>query len=293
MLGRKEFEIVTDSSADLSYDMCKELGVYEIPLSIYIDGKIFKDYPDESEISRKNFYNILRKGIIGHTSAPNVSDFYNDFERILKNGKDILYVAFSSGLSATCANAKIAARQLKDLYPENKILICDSFSASLGQGLLVYFAVKKKKLGYSIEEIFNFLEKEKFNICHFFTVDNLHHLQKGGRISKLAAVAGSILSIKPILHVDEKGKLLKLYNVRGRKNAIEELFNNLKERITSVKNQTIFISHGDCEKDAIFLKNIIKEDLRPERIYINTIGPVIGMHSGPDTLALFFVGNNR
>lgn len=293
MLERKTFKIVTDSSADLSYDMCKELNVYEIPLSVYIDGKVFKDYPDEKEISRKNFYDVLRKGNIGHTSAPNVSDFYSEFERILKNRKNILYIAFSSGLSATYANAKIAAGQLKEVYPESKILICDSLSASLGQGLLVYFAVKKKELGYSIEETFNFLEKEKFNICHFFTVGDLHHLQRGGRIPKLTAVAGSILNIKPILHMDENGKLVKLYNIRGRKNAIEELFNNLKKYIASIKNQTVFISHGDCEKDAIFLKNIVKEGLKPEKIYVNTIGPVIGMHSGPDTLALFFVGNNR
>ena len=293
MLENNSFRIITDSSADLSQEMCDELGVREIPLSVCIDGKVYKDDFDENGIETKEFYKILRDKKIGYTSAPNVSDFCCEFEKILKIGKDILYIAFSSGLSATCANAKIAAEQLKSVYPRNRVLICDSLCASLGQGLLVYFAAKKKELGYSIGEVFDFIENEKRRICHFFTVEDLYHLQRGGRIPKFTAVAGSILNIKPILHVDNSGKLVKIYNIRGRKNSIVELFNNLKKSIASTKNQTIFISHGDCEKDAIFLKDIIKENFKPERIYINYIGPVIGMHSGPGTLALFFVGNLR
>ena len=293
MLENNSFKIITDSSADFSDEMCKELNICEIPLSVSINGEVYKDYPDEREITRKEFYKILREKKMGHTSAPNVSDFYCEFEKVLKEKKDVLYIALSSGLSATYSNAKIAAAQVKDVYPENKIFICDSLCASLGQGLLVYFAVKKKELGYSIDEVFDFLEREKHHICHFFTVGDLYHLQRGGRIPKFTAVAGSILNIKPILHMDNNGKLVKLYNIRGRKNSVEELFNNLKKSIVSTQEQTIFISHGDCEQDAILLKNIIKESFKPKTLFINTIGPVIGMHSGPDTLALFFLGNLR
>ena len=293
MLNSTNFKIVIDSAADLSKEMCKELDVTVVPLSVCIDGKTYKDYPDEREISRTEFYKLLRNKKLGSTSAPNVADFKYTFERILCKGNDILYISLSSELSSTYLNAKIAADQLKPIYQENKIVVCDSLCASLGLGLLVYLTAKKKKLGYSLLEIANFVEKERLHICHWFTVTDLYHLQRGGRIPKFAAVAGTLLNIKPILHMDENGRLVKVYNVRGRKNSIIELSNNFKKSSSISKRQTVFISHGDCEKEANLLKNMIRDELKPEKIYVNTIGPVIGMHSGPDTIALFFVGNKR
>lgn len=293
MHSSNDFCIMTDSAADLSKSMCEELDIGVMPLSVYIDGNVYKDYPDERDITRREFYKLLRDKKFGKTSAVNVSHFYEVFEKVLLKKRNILYIALSSGLSATYSNAQIAAEKLRSLYPDNEILICDSLCASLGQGLLVYFAVRKKDLGYSLCETYDFVEKKKLSICHWFTVEDLHHLQRGGRIPKFVAIAGSLLNVKPILHVDNNGKLIKMYSIRGRNNSVHELFNNLKRSLSSADNQTIFISHGDCEKDAQTLKSIIKNEIKPEKIYINSIGPVIGMHSGPGTLALFFVGNSR
>ena len=293
MTDSNNFSIVTDSSADFSQEMCEKFGVDVVPLTVQICGKTYRDYPDERDITRKEFYKLLRKNEMGKTSAPNVSDFYEIFEKILDSKRDVLYIAFSSGMSATYSNAKVAAEQLKPFYPDSRILICDSLCASLGQGFLVHLAAKKRELGYSLSETYDFVEKEKLRICHWFTVEDLHHLQRGGRISKFVAVAGSLLNIKPILRVDDNGKLVKMYSARGRRSSVKELFNNFRKFAVIEENHTIFISHGDCAEDANTLKKFIKGEFKVDNVYVNMVGPVIGIHSGPGTLALFFLGNGR
>ena len=289
------FEIITDSSSDLTEEMRKELSVSVVPLSVTIDGKIYKDYPDERDISRRDFYSLIRNKKTGKTSAPNVSDFEKEFEKILSAGKSIFYIGFSSALSSTFSNAKVAADKLRAIYPENEIILCDSLCASLGQGALVYYACKQKEEGYSLKDVYEFTENEKLKICHFFTVDDLKYLQRGGRIPKVVSIAGTMLNVKPIMHVDNKGKLVKIYSIRGRNNSIEELANKVKKGLSAVQNKgaDVFIVHGDCLDDALILKKLILRSIKPKNIYINTIGPVIGSHSGPGTLAVFFVGKDR
>lgn len=290
---RRDFEIITDSSADLTEQMRKELEVDVVSLSATIGGKTYKDHPNEEYISRREFYKLLREKKVGTTSAPNVLDFKSKFENIILSGKDVLYIGFSSALSSTFQNAKIAANELKSLYPENKILLCDSLCASLGQGALVYYAAKMKGSGYSLEETHSFVENKKLCICHFFTVDTLEYLQRGGRIPKFVAIAGAVLNIKPIMHVDDYGKLTKIGSVRGRGNSIKELADKAIDGVRSSEFNDVFIVHGDCIEDAITLREIIKKSIRPKNIFVSTVGPVIGSHSGPGTLAVFFAGSKR
>ena len=289
------FEIVTDSSSDLTEEMRLELGVSVVPLSVTVDGETYKDYPDERDISRKDFYSLIRNKKIGKTSAPNVLDFEREFEKILISGKNLLYIGFSSALSSTFSNAKVAANRLKEVYPENKIFLCDSLCASLGQGALVYYACKRKKMGYSLKEVYEFAENEKLKICHFFTVDNLKYLQRGGRIPKITSIAGTVLNVKPIMHVNNEGRLIKIYSIRGRSSSIKELASKVVNGLSVVPSREadIFIVHGDCLEDALILKELIIKSIKPKNIYVNTICPVIGSHSGPGTLAVFFVGKNR
>ena len=287
------FEIITDSSSDLTEQMQKDTNVGVVPLSVTIDGKTYRDYPDERDISRKDFYNLIRNKKLGVTSAPNILEFKNCFKKVLSEGKDLLYIGFSSALSSTFSNAKVAADELKNVYPENKILLCDSLCASLGQGALVYYACKKKDLGFSLDEVYTFVENTKLKICHFFTVENLKYLQRGGRVPKIVSIAGNVLNIKPIMYVDNRGRLIKLYSIRGRNNSIEELALKVKSKSEYFENTDIFSAHGDCLDDALMLKKIISKLIKPKNFYINTVGPVIGSHSGPGTLAVFCVGNDR
>ncbi len=289
----RDYVIITDSTTDLTTELIKELDITVIPMEFNIDGKSYLNYSDERDISYKNFYDDLRNGKSSTTSLINSAAFTELFEPILKNGKDILYIAFSSGLSGTYNSSCIAAQTLSEEYPDSKIYIVDSLSASMGEGLLVYHAANKKNAGMDIDELRDWVEDNKLKLCHWFTVDDLHHLKRGGRLSSAAAIVGTMLSIKPVLHVDNEGHLIPVEKVRGRKLSITSLLKMMEKTVTKPEEQTIFISHGDCIEDAEYLAKLIKEKLNVKDIKINYIGPVIGSHSGPGTVALFFLGTER
>lgn len=289
----KDYVIITDSCCDLSPELAAKADVRIIPMILTLDGKEYRNYPDEREITSKEFYDKLRSGLTASTAAINMDIFMNEFEPILKEGKDILYLAFSSGLSSTCNTGTIVASELNEKYPENKICCVDTLAASMGEGLLVYLAAMKKADGASVEEVRDWVEGNKLNLCHWFTVDDLNHLKRGGRVSAATAFVGSVLNIKPVLHVDDEGHLINVSKVRGRKAAVSSLFEHMKQSATNPAEQTVFISHGDCIADAEALKGMIESEWHPRQIEINAIGPVIGAHSGPGTLALFFLGDKR
>ena len=288
-----DFAIVTDSSCDLPWETVKSLGLTVLPLSFIMGGKEYKNYPDNRSMSSEEFYTRIRKGELSKTSAVNVESFKNEMEKILKEGKDVLNIAFSSGLSNTFNAAKIACDELSEKYRERKIFVVDTLSASLGQGLLVYLAAKKKEAGETITDVRDWLEKNKLNLCHWFTVDDLKHLKRGGRISAAAALVGTMLSIKPVLHVDNEGRLVAVSKVRGRRASLNALVDQMEKTAIEPSEQTVFISHGDCPDDAEYVAGEIKRRMGVKNILINTIGPVIGTHSGPGTLALFFLGTQR
>ena len=289
----RDYVIITDSCCDLSEQLANDAGLYVIPMVMTISGKEYKNYLDEREISSKAFYDRLRAGETASTSALNMDTFLSVFGEFFEQGKDILYLAFSSGLSGTYHVSTLAAEELAQKYPESRIFCCDTLCASMGEGLLVYLAGKKKQSGASIEEVRDFVEQNKLNLCHWFTVDDLNHLKRGGRVSATTAFVGSLLNIKPVLHVDDEGHLINVGKARGRRAAVSSLFEHMKETAVNPSEQTVFISHGDCEEDALALKEMIEKEFSPKEIQINPIGPVIGAHSGPGTLALFFLGSKR
>lgn len=286
-----EFRILTDSGCDLTGELVKELGLEIAPISVHTQGQHYLDYPDNRDISPAAYYSILRSGAEASTSAPGISVFIQLMEDILKEGQDILYLGFSSALSATYNSGSIAASELAAKYPDRKILTSDTLCASMGQGLLIYFAAMEKKSGKSIEEVHEFVEKNKLHLCHWFTVDDLMFLHRGGRVSKGTAVIGGALNIKPVMHVDNEGRLIKTGVARGRKNSIKALFDKMQASVTNT--QTVYISHGDCLEDAEHLAQMIRDRFKVKDIKINYVGPVIGTHSGPGTLALFFLGTER
>ena len=285
--------ILTDSSADLSAQMVAELGVEVIPLSFTMEDKTYFNYPDNRDIDPADFYARLRGGAMATTAAVNVADYTEAIEPILKEGKDVLVLAFSSGLSATCHSAQIAAGELMEQYPDRKVYVVDTLCASLGQGLLVWYAANLKKQGKTMEEVRDWTEEHKLNLCHWFTVDDLHFLKRGGRISAATAVLGTMLSIKPVMHVDNEGHLIKVGTARGRNASLKALVDHMEQTVLDLKDQAIFISHGDCLADAQKVADDVKARFGVESIIINYVGPVIGAHSGPGTVALFFMGSER
>lgn len=288
-----DYVIVTDSCCDLSEGLVKKSELTVIPMILTLGGKEYKNYPDNREITPKDFYARLRGGENASTAAINMDVFTAVFEEILNQGKDVLYLGFSSGLSSTYHVSTIVAEELAAKYPERKIFCVDTLAASMGEGLLAYLAAQKKKQGADIEETRDFVLENRLHLCHWFTVDDLNHLKRGGRVSATTALVGSLLNIKPILHVDDEGHLINVGKVRGRKASIEKIFENMKASAVDPSAQTVFISHGDCEEDAITLKKMVEKEFKPKDIQINAIGPVIGAHSGPGTLAVFFLGTQR
>ncbi|MDD2649001.1 MAG: DegV family protein [Eubacteriales bacterium] len=289
-----DYIIMTDSSCDLTDSMAKELELTVLPLTLTIgDGENYRNLLDGSEISFKDFYARLRKGEMSKTSAVNVEAFLGAMEPILISGKDILYIGFSSGLSATYASGETAAKQLREKYPERKVLTVDTLAASLGEGMLVYKAANLKKEGMGIDELRAWLEENKLKQCHWFTVDDLNFLKRGGRVSASAAMLGTLLKIKPVMHVDDAGHLVPVSKVNGRLRSITALPDEMEKLAIEPENQTIFISHGDCEDEAQRLAEQIKQRLHVKDVFINYVGPVIGAHSGPGTMALFFTGEKR
>ena len=285
--------ILTDSSADLTAELVAELGVEVIPLSFTMEDKTYFNYPDNRDIDPADFYARLRGGAMATTAAVNVADYTEAMEPILKEGKDVLVLAFSSGLSATCHSAQIAAGELMEQYPDRKVYVVDTLCASLGQGLLVWYAANLKKQGKTMEEVRDWTEEHKLNLCHWFTVDDLHFLKRGGRIAAATAVRGTMLSIKPLRHVDNEGHLIKGGTARCRNASRKALGDHMEQTVLDLKDQAIFISHGDCLADAQKVADDVKARFGVESIIINYVGPVIGAHSGPGTVALFFMGSER
>ena len=288
-----DYVLLTDSSADLTDALVKELGVEVLPLSFTMRNKTYRNWPDNREIDPKDFYRQLREGEMATTSAVNVSDFTETIEPHLKEGRDVLVVAFSSGLSATCHSAQIAAQELSEQYPERKVYVVDSLCASLGQGLLVWYAARMKNEGRGIGAVRDWLEENKLHLCHWFTVDDLHFLKRGGRISSATAVLGTMLSIKPVMHVDDEGHLTKVGTARGRNASLKALVDHMAETAIDPAGQTVLISHGDCEEDANKVAEDVKRRFGVQTVVLNNVGPVIGAHSGPGTVALFFLGRHR
>ena len=288
-----DFIIITDSSCDMSAQMAEDLGVEVLPLSVTIGEDTYKNYLDGREIAFPEFYKRLRGGQSAKTSAVNTESFVEIFKSYLDQGKDLLYLGFSSGLSATCQCGEVAARMVADQYPERKICVVDTLAASMGQGLLVYLAVMKQREGMAIEGVRDYIESIKLKLVHWFTVDDLHFLKRGGRISAATEIVGSLLSIKPVMRVDNEGHLIKVEAVRGRKAAIRRMKEKMEATCIDPKNAVVFMSHGDCIDDAKTLEQMIREQFGTSEIHINFVGPVIGAHSGPGTLALFYIGTER
>ena len=288
-----EYVLITDSSADLSQEMVQELGVTVLPLSFTIQGKVYRNYPDNREMDLPLFYDMLRAGELATTSAVNVAEYTQAVEPILQEKKDVLILAFSSGLSSTYQASVLAAEELREKYPDRKIYTVDTLCASMGQGLLVYLAVQEQRKGRSIEEVRDWAESTKLHLCHQFTVDDLHFLKRGGRISATTAVVGSMLQIKPVLHVDNEGRLINIGKARGRQASLKALVDKMEKTVTEEGKKTVFISHGDCRKDAVAVADMVRERFGTQDVRINYVGPVIGAHSGPGTLALFYLGTER
>lgn len=289
----REYVIVTDSTTDLTAELINEMNIHVIPMEFTIDGETYLNYADERDISFHEFYNKLRDKKSSTTALINTQKFIDTFEPFLKENKDVIYIGFSSGLSGTYNSSCIAAGTLEEQYPGSKVITVDSLSASMGEGLLVYHAVQKKNEGLSIDELKDWLMDNKLKLCHWFTVDDLYHLKRGGRVSSTAAIVGSMLSIKPVMHTDDNGKLTVVDKVRGRKTSLIAMLKKMQESCIDPENQTVFISHGDCIEDAEFLAKQVKQKMKVKDIKINYIGPVIGTHSGPGTVALFFLGTQR
>ena len=288
-----KFIILTDSSCDLPAAMAEEKQLEVLPLTVYVENDSYRNYLDGREIGFKDFYQRLQTTNNVKTSAVNQAQFLEIIEPLAAAGSDVLYLGFSSGLSGTFNAGALAVNELSEKYPERKLYAVDTLCASLGQGLIVYLCWQQQQAGRSIEEVRDYAEKIKLNVCHWFTVDDLMFLKRGGRVSAATAIVGSMLSIKPVMHVDNEGHLIKVDTARGRKASIRALVAEMEKRGTDLAGQHIFISHGDCEEDAKYLASLVREKCGVKDVTINYVGPVIGAHSGPGTLALFFVGTER
>ena len=287
----QNYIILTDSGTDFTEELVKECDVVKIELSIIIEGE---DPKPNNTVDNKELYSFLRAKKKATTSAINVEDFKNVMRKYLEEGKDILYLGFSSGLSSTYHAGKLACEELSEEYPERRLCAVDTLCASLGQGLLVYHAAKMRLDGKNMDEVKEFAESNKLKLCHWFTVDDLFFLKRGGRVSAATAVLGTVLGIKPIMHVDNNGKLVKVGTVKGRRASIDALCEKAKTSAIDVKNKLVaFISHGDCEEDAKYLAEKVKREAGFKDVIIGYVGSVIGSHSGPGTLALFYLGAER
>ena len=289
----RDYVLMTDSCCDLSASLAEELGIFVLPLSLELSGQTYHNYLDGREIGFSDFYNRIRAGETATTSAISVGIFEETMRPFLESGKDILCLSFSSALSTTYQSAVIAAGEMAESFPEAKIHVVDTLSASLGQGLLVYLCARKKQAGLDIDALRDYAEQTKGQVCHWFTVDDLNHLKRGGRVSATAALFGTMLSIKPVLHVDDQGRLIPVSKSRGRRAALTALVDRMEQTAVDPGTQTVFISHGDCPEDAQFVADEIRRRFGTEDIRINFVGPVIGNHSGPGTMALFFLGTER
>ncbi|WP_352406702.1 DegV family protein [Acetoanaerobium noterae] len=289
----RDYIIVTDATSDIPNEMANELNVKVVPMSFSLGEKNYNHYPDYRELDIKTFYDKQRAGQTSLTTQINVAVYLDFFEEIIKSDKDVLYISFSSALSSTYQSSVLAAKELNEKYPDFKIITIDSKAATLGETLLVKLAAQKKSEGMNIEDLSKWVDDNHLKVCHYFTVDDLNHLKRGGRMAAMTAFIGTALDIKPILHVNDEGKLIPLDKVRGRKKALKVLFNYLAELSENLEEQTIFIGHGDCIEDARYLESLIKEAYKVKEVIIHPIGPIIGSHTGPGAITLFFLGKHR
>lgn len=286
----RDFVITVNSTVDLPREWLEERNVPVIPLKYTIDGET---YTDMYGLSAKEFFDRLRKGHMSVTSQVNPGEAEEMLEPFLKEGKDILHLGFSSGLSGTLNSMKIAGAELSEKYPEAEIVIIDTLSACLGEGILLYKALQLKEQGKTIHEIEQWVEENKLHVCHNVTVDDLNHLHRGGRISKTTAVLGTLVQIKPIIHMDDNGKLQVIGKERGRKKSLNRIVDMAAEQAEGWENDIIMITHGDCIEDAEYVAKLVREKMGIDRILINNIGTVLGSHTGPGVVAVFCMGNKR
>lgn len=287
------YRISTDSTCDLPLQFYREHDIAVIGLSFLLDGQEYREGSDLT-LSTKEFYDQLRAGRQSSTMQVNTYEFTEFIEPFLAAGEDVLHIAFSSGLSGTFESCRRGAQELREKYPDRTLTVVDSLAASMGEGLLVYYVEENRKAGMTLEENAAWLENNKLHLCHWFTVNDLMHLHRGGRVSKTSAIVGSLLGIKPVLHVDNDGHLILVSKARGRGASIDSLVNRLKETANQdIADQMVFISHGDCLEEARLLEEKLRSAVGIKRFMISDIGAVIGSHSGPGTLSLFFMGKQR
>lgn len=289
-----QFELVTDSSCNLTDTTIKEFGIHILPLRFMSDGEEYQSFSPDEDSDLQSFFKMMRDGKVFTTSLPYLQNTEELMKRLLDSGKDVLYIGFSSGLSGTYEATAALMDDLKTSYPDRKILHVDTLAAAMGQGLIVYKAVKLAQEGASIEEVYDWVKENRLHVAHWFTVEDLMFLFRGGRVSRTSAWAGTLLNIKPVLHVDDEGHLIPMEKVRGRKKSIQALVDHMeKSALKPVADQEIFISHGDCHEDADYLIELIKKRFGCTEFHLNILDPVIGAHSGPGTLALFFLADKR
>lgn len=289
----KNYVIFTESTADLPINIIEELDIKVIPMVFGFENESYSDYPDHRELDIHEFYERLKKGERSTTALVNSKTFEENFEPELKAGNDILYLGFSSGLSGTYQASLLATEELREKYPESVIKCMDTKSANIGQGLLVYSAAKKKQEGLTIDEVHDWVLEKIPHTCHWFTVDDLNHLKRGGRISAVKATLGTALNVKPILHVDDDGLLMAVDNVRGRKKSLGALLDRMIDTCVNPEEQTIFIGHSDCMEDAEYLSKMVRDKFSVKEIIINDIGPIVGSHLGQGAITMFFFGTKR
>ena len=284
------YKIITDSGCDLPVEVIEKLGLTVIPLTLLFRGE---SRPDAVTEEIRELYDAFRKGEPASTSAVNPEGWSSVIAPVLEQGQDALVLTFSSGLSTTYQSAVIAAEDLKESYPDRKVLVVDTLCASLGQGLLVHYACQKRDEGMTLEELQAWVEETKWKLCQWFTVDDLMYLKRGGRISAATALMGTMLQIKPVLHLDDEGHLINVSKARGRKASLDALADKLTQLGLPGENETVYICHGDCIEDAQYLERRLKERCGVKNVFIGYTGAVIGSHSGPGTVALFFLGSQR
>ncbi|GAA6489044.1 DegV family protein [Gordonibacter urolithinfaciens] len=289
-----DFEIVTDSSSNLVEEMIDDFGLHVLPLTFMVDGEEYQSYLKGQHTDLKQFYTMMREGKVITTSLPNLAESEALMRGLLEQGRDILYLGFSSGLSGTFEATELLMRDLAAEFPERTLCAVDTLAASGGEGLLVWHAVQRARAGASIGEVRDWVEENKLHLAHWFTVDDLMFLFRGGRVSKTAAWAGTMLNIKPVMHVDDEGHLIPLEKVRGRKKSLNALVDHMeKSAVQPIDQQMVFITHGDCLEEAEYVAEQVKERFGVKEVVINYVDPVIGAHSGPGTMALFFLADKR
>ena len=286
----RDYVITVNSTVDLPKEWLEERNVPVVPLRYTKDGQT---YEDMNGLTAKEFFDKLREGKMSVTSQVNPEEAKEALEPFVKAGKDVLHLAFSSGLSGTCNSMKIAGEELQEEYPEAKVIVIDTLCACLGEGLLLYKALQQKAAGKTIQETADWVEENKLHICHDVTVDDLNHLHRGGRISKATAVVGTMVKIKPIIHMDDNGKLQVIGKERGRKKSLNKIVDMAVEQSKGWDNDIIMITHGDCIEDAEYVAGLVREKMGIDNILINNIGTVIGSHTGPGVVAVFCMGNKR